>query len=106
MKCYPEKHHRRSIRLKGYDYNRQGYYYITICTKERSNFFSGISNNAMKLSPTGKIANDFWIAIPRHFKHITLDKYVIMPNHIHGIIVVGNAIVGNADLRSLLENGF
>jgi REP element-mobilizing transposase RayT len=57
----------------------------------------------MHLSQTGGIANKFWIAIPEHFKNIELDEFIIMPNHIHGIIIVnnGDAIVGNADLRSL-----
>ncbi len=106
---------RRPNRLKGYDYNQQGYYYITICTKNQLNLFGEILNNIMHLSQTGEIANRFWIAIPEHFKNIELDEFIIMPNHIHGIIFVnngdagdngvGNAImgnngVGNADLRS------
>lgn len=96
---------RKPNRLKGYDYNRQGYYYITICTKNQLNFFGEISDNIMHLSQTGEIANRFWIAIPEHFINIELDEFVIMPNHIHGIIIVnndaGNNDVGNADLRFL-----
>ena len=86
---------RKPNRLKGYDYNQQGYYYITICTKNRLNPFGEIINNIMHLSQTGEIENKFWIAIPEHFKNIELDEFIIMPNHIHGIIIVNNGDVGN-----------
>ncbi len=89
---------RKPNRLKDYDYNHHGYYYLTICTKNRSEIFGEISNNIMHLSQIGKITNKFWVEIPEHFKYIELDEFIIMPNHIHGVIIINND-VGNADLR-------
>ncbi len=95
---------RKPNRLKEHNYNLQGYYYITICTKNRLDFFGKISNNIMHLSQIGKIANKFWDEIPEHFKYVELDEFIIMPDHIHGIIILKdstrNKDVGTADLRS------
>jgi len=90
---------RKLNRLRKFDYNQQGYYYLTICTKNRAKFFAEVSDNNIALSRIGKIANKFWIAIPEHFQNIELDEYIIMPEHIHGIIIVNND-AGNADLPS------
>jgi len=72
--------YRRSIRLPEYDYSRFGYYYVTICTKNRELYFE---NNKIK-----QIIQQHWLEIPKHFKNIELDEYVVMPNHLHGIIVI------------------
>ena len=81
-------HHRRSIRLKGYDYSKAGAYFVTICCKDHQFYFVRIENQIMTLSPIGKIIKKFWHRIPNHFNNVQLDEYVIMPNHIHGIIII------------------
>ena len=88
MKFDPQKHHRRSIRLKNYDYTQAGAYYITIVTYQRDPLFGRIVNEEMQLSDHGRIADECWRAIPEHFPNRELDAYVIMPNHIHGILVI------------------
>jgi REP element-mobilizing transposase RayT len=84
----PQKHHRRSIRLKGYDDSQQGAYYVTIVTYHRGCLFGEIVNEEMILNKFDKIADECWLAIPEHFPCVELGAYVIMPNHVHGIIVI------------------
>jgi putative transposase len=81
---------RRSIRLKEYDYTSPGWYYVTICTHQQACLFGDIKNGRMVLSPIGKIARKYWLEIPDHFKYVELDEFVIMPNHVHGIIIINN----------------
>ncbi|MCK4540030.1 transposase [Candidatus Parcubacteria bacterium] len=80
----------KQYRRKGYDYSQDGFYFITICCKNREMFFGNIKNEKMQLSKIGKIAEKFYLEIPNHFQFIKLDKFVIMPNHIHGIIEIDN----------------
>src|SRR6266542_4906900 len=75
---------RRSIRLCEYDYRRDGAYFITICTHDRAPIFGSIVNASVRLSDSGKWARDCWWAIPRHFPQVFLDRFVIMPDHVHG----------------------
>ncbi len=86
MPYNPKIHHRRSIRLKGYDYSRQGLYFITICCDKRRYLFGEIANGQMVLNEAGKFANECWKEIPDHFPNAVLHEYIIMPNHVHGII--------------------
>ncbi|MGJ7031071.1 transposase [Niabella hirudinis] len=79
---------RRSIRLKGYDYAQAGLYFITICTQDRIHLFGQIIQQQMVLNTAGQIAADCWQAIPEHFPQTTLHEWVVMPNHIHGIIEI------------------
>lgn len=88
MKFDPQKHHRRSVRLKGYDYTQTGAYFITIVTYHREPLFGEIVNGVMQLSTMGRIAEEHWRAIPEHFPQVELGVYVIMPNHVHGIIII------------------
>jgi len=88
MKYNPNIHHRRSIRLKGYDYSQSGLYFITICCHDNLCRFGRIENGEMILNETGKIAIQCWLEIPQHFPNVILHVYVIMPNHIHGIIEI------------------
>ncbi len=81
-----QDHHRRSIRLQEYDYCQSGFYFITICTHNRFCLFGAIDNDTMRYSKQGKIAVDCWSAIPAHFSHIELDEFIVMPNHVHGIL--------------------
>jgi putative transposase len=90
MNYDPQIHHRRSIRLKGYDYSQAGAYFITICTTNRQCLFGHISNGEMILNDAGKIAVDAWMQTPDIRSNVQLDAFVVMPNHIHGIIIITN----------------
>jgi len=92
----PQKHHRRSIRLKGYDYTSAGGYFVTIVTYHRECLFGEIVNGGMQLSEYGKIADEYWRDIPNHFPNVKLGAYVVMPNHVHGIILIHDG----RDMRS------
>ncbi|OGI20681.1 MAG: hypothetical protein A3B68_09050 [Candidatus Melainabacteria bacterium RIFCSPHIGHO2_02_FULL_34_12] len=94
----PAIHHRRSIRLKEFNYSQNGYYFITICTKNRECYLGKIINKKMTLSNEGKIVLQYWNELPNHFSNVGLDEYVIMPNHLHGIIVIENDL--NNDNRN------
>ena len=82
----PDIHHRRSIRLRGYNYSRQGFYFVTICAHEGHIIFGGITDGEMRLNDMCVIAHNCWNDIPSHFPNAVLREYIIMPNHIHGII--------------------
>ena len=82
------RHHRRSIRLPAFDYAGPGAYFVTLVTEYRACIFGTITNDSMALSPQGIIADACWRAIPEHFAHVELGGYVVMPNHIHGIILL------------------
>jgi putative transposase len=92
----PNIHHRKSIRMKGYDYSQAGLYFITICCHKHKFLFGNITSNHQKttgcqtpvmlLNDAGKIANNCWLEIPQHFPNVILHEYIIMPNHVHGII--------------------
>jgi REP element-mobilizing transposase RayT len=79
-----------SARLKGYDYRRKGLYFITICTDEMICYFGEICNKKMILNETGKIAHNYWQEIPQHFPNCQVDVFIIMPNHVHGILMLNN----------------
>lgn len=84
----PERHHRRSIRLNGYDYRRPGAYFVTLCVHDRACVFGEVVDGVMRHSPVGHIAHACWMAIPDHHANVVLDAFVVMPNHVHGIIVI------------------
>ena len=100
LKYNPNIGHRRSIRLKGYDYSQAGLYFITICCHDRLCLFGeivGAENNEsskIALNDAGKIANQCWMEIPKHFPNSVLHKHIIMPNHVHGIIELKSEPVG------------
>lgn len=100
----PQKHHRRSIRLKGYDYTQTGAYFITICTKGRQCLFGNVVNGEMQLNSLGHIAFNCWQTIPAHFPHIELDTFVVMPNHIHGILIITDNPVGARQCLALNQH--
>ncbi len=96
------KHHRRSIRLPEYDYSQEGVYYITICTQDRRCLFGGIINGRVKLSEYGKIAERFWRDMTEYCDGILLDTFVIMPNHMHAIIVIIGDVIRRGEVASPL----
>lgn len=123
MSYDPEKHHRRSIRMKGYDYSQDGLYFITILVKNRKCIFGKIvwaknfspippgppaqrtmhktPSQIMQLNDAGKTADACWLAIPEHFPNVILHEYVIMPNHVHGIIEIMGANEGAKNISPI-----
>ncbi len=94
MPYNPTHHHRRSIRLKGYNYSTPGAYFITLCTHQRQCLFGDIVDGEMRLNTLGNIARSHWQNLSRHHPHLQLDEFVIMPNHVHGILVISDTPVG------------
>ena len=84
--------HRRSLRLKDYDYAQAGAYFVTICTQDRACLFGAIVDGAMQLSDAGSTVEQCWSQIPEHFRDVVLDEFVVMPNHVHGILVINPAV--------------
>ncbi|WP_397547135.1 transposase [Rhodothermus marinus] len=82
------KPNRRSLRLKGYDYTSPGAYFVTLCTQGRLCLFGEIKEGAMCLNEIGHMIERWWLSIPERFEHVDIDAFVIMPNHLHGIIVL------------------
>jgi REP element-mobilizing transposase RayT len=82
----PEKHHRRSIRIPGYDYSQSGAYFITICTHNRACLFGDVRDDTIALSDAGRYVLETWNNLPRHYPYVELDAFRIMPNHTHGIV--------------------
>src|SRR5687767_6019043 len=108
MKFDFQKHHRRSIRLKDYDYSQKGAYYVTINAQNRECWFGDIVNREMVLNEAGEMIDQQWNALPKMFLNIELDLYQIMPNHFHGIIVIVGAttrVAHNLEMKSIYENG-
>ena len=79
-----------SYRLSGYDYSQPGVYFVTICTSSRQKFFGEIADCQMRLNMAGIFAERCWQEIPKHFSTVELDEFVIMPNHIHGLIIINH----------------
>jgi putative transposase len=106
--------HRRSIRLKSYDYAQMGAYFVTICTHKRECSLSVVTDGSIILSLYGQIVEECWQKLPRDFEFIDLDEFVVMPNHFHGIVVIrdianltgrGEAFVGEDKGLSLAASG-
>lgn len=93
------KYRNESTRLQNWDYGRDAAYFITICTKDREHFFGELKNGKMQVSPVGAIAHVLWFEIKNHAKHIELGEFVVMPNHLHGILILdGNNNLYGSDL--------
>ncbi|MBM4169554.1 MAG: transposase [Ignavibacteria bacterium] len=90
MKYDPHIHHRRSIRLKGYDYSLPGGYFVTICVRHRECLLGEITTDGIRLSEYGLLVDEAWRDLPNHYRHVQLDQFVVMPNHVHGIIFLIN----------------
>jgi putative transposase len=84
----PKSHHRRSIRLKGYDYTQAGAYFVTICTWQHACSFGEIVDGVIRLTAEGRIASEQWVRLERRFPRADFSAFVIMPNHVHGIVVL------------------
>lgn len=91
MSYDPDHHHRRSTRLRGYDYSQPGAYFVTICTHRRACLLGNVVGTEVRLDAVGQIVQVAWQDLPNRFPGVLLDASVIMPNHIHGIIVITEA---------------
>ena len=95
MKKFNNKYRIPSARAPWWDYGRDGIYFITICTKNHESFFGEITDGNMYLSNVGVVADLLWYEIPNHAKNVTLGEFQVMPNHIHGIIILDGNETGN-----------
>jgi len=93
----------KQYRLPEYDYSQGGMYFITICTQNRIKYFGDVINEKMELNNIGITANKFWLEIPKHFQNIILDEYIIMPDHVHGIIFIDKDIPAKNECRECDE---
>lgn len=80
---------RRTIRLRGYDYSQPGVYFITVCARERESLFGQVVGNLMERNESGEIVSSYWGELANRYTEATLDAFVVMPNHMHGIVLVG-----------------
>lgn len=85
-----EKYDRKSIRLKEYDYSSAGWYFVTICAQKRECVFGHVSKGDVILNRIGQIVMECWKWLPQQYQYVNLDEWVIMPNHLHGIIIINN----------------
>lgn len=95
----PHRHHRHSIRLRDYQYDTAGCYCVTICTQQRQMMFGGVDNGVMELNDVGALVRAEWLALVQRFPSIGLDDFILMPNHLHGIIFLnlcGEPATGNS----------
>lgn len=123
---YQNKYRIPSARLQGYDYGQNGAYFITICTKNRIHYFGEIidavetkhfapqetqNNTSLQTTTIGAVANEYWQKIPEHFSFVILDEFVVMPNHVHGIIIISKLTDGASgsetqNIASLQATGY
>lgn len=92
MNQYHSQHHRRSIRLKGYDYSQTGFYFITLCSRDRQCWFGEIKNGKMYLNSIGSIVAKEWLKSAEIREEIELDEWIVMPNHFHAIVIIQTEI--------------
>ena len=88
MTYNPDIHHRHSIRLREYDYSSVGAYFVTICAQGRECLFGDFAAGELRLNDAGRMVAEWWGKLPEKFPHVTLEEYVIMPNHFHGIVMI------------------
>ena len=89
MKYDPDIHHRRSIRMKGYDYSQEGMYFVTICTQYRECLFGEIIDGAMELNAAGQMVSQWYDELANKFPTIQCDAFICMPNHVHFLVSLG-----------------
>ncbi|ACF46473.1 conserved hypothetical protein [Prosthecochloris aestuarii DSM 271] len=94
---------RKHLRLSEYDYAQEGAYFVTVCTQDKKCLFGDVVDTAMVLNDAGEMVERCWQEIPVHFPHVALDCFVVMPNHVHGIVFIGDAsdIVGAKNFSPL-----
>jgi putative transposase len=80
--------YRKSLRLQDYDYSQPNTFFVTLCANERNYLFGEVVDNSMRLNDAGRAVKHCWLEIPKHFPQVILDEFIIMPNHVHGILIV------------------
>jgi putative transposase len=85
---------RKRIRLPGYDYSRPGYYFVTVCVKGHVELFGAVEKGVMHWNAAGHMVDEVWRSMPEHYPGISVDSWIVMPNHVHGIVVIGDDGVG------------
>ena len=95
---YPRSSERKRNRLAGYDYAQDGYYFVTICTQEHECYFGDVQDGQMWLNSIGKIVQEQWEWLGRRYSYIVLDEFVVMPNHLHGILAIDRSRLLNMDM--------
>jgi len=103
MTYNPDIHHRRSIRLRDYEYSQAGIYFVTICTQNRECLWGDVAGGQMRLNDAGRMVKQCWDEIPNHFPHVTLDTVAVMPNHVHGILTIDGTSVGAKNFSPLQQ---
>jgi len=103
MEKFKNKYRITSVRAQWWDYGWNGAYFITICTQNREHFFGEIINKVMQLSAMGQIAHSRWYEIPSHFPSVELGDFVVMLNHIHGILILDKPHNSDADANDTVE---
>ena len=88
------KRRQKTNRLSRYDYSAPGYYFVTVCTKNRAMIFGDVTDGQMTLNEYGHKVQECWMKLPNHYPHIELDEYIVMPNHFHGIVRICDNDVG------------
>jgi len=98
MRYDPDRHHRRSIRIGGYDYSQAGAYFVTVCTFERVLLFGNVVDGEMRLNETGRIVQQVWAGLADRFVAAHLDTFVVMPNHVHAVVMLteGEGVMNHA----------
>ena len=86
----PNLHHRRSIRLTGYDYSQCGAYFVTICVQKRELLFGNLVDGQMQVNEVGVMVKHMWEWLPQQYPYVSIDEFVVMPNHFHGILIIEN----------------
>lgn len=102
MKYNPDIHHPRSLRLKEFDYSSEGAYFVTLCVQGGQYLFGDVADDEMKLSDAGRMVLSVWSELPRYGSSIAVDEFIMMPNHVHGIIFLNNVGAGP---RACPDNG-
>jgi putative transposase len=98
----PDHPTRKLHRLQSYDYSTPGFYFVTICTRHRNTWFGHIADGDIHLSNAGSVAQEVWTALPDRFLGLALDQFVIMPNHLHGLLVLGEEAMDKCCQRKIM----
>ena len=97
MRYDPDRQHRQSMRLSHYDYSRVGAYFVTVCVQGRESLFGEIVSGKVVLNRAGRSVEWTWASLPRHYAHAAVDEFVVMPNHVHGILILGELASGSSE---------
>lgn len=100
MDKFRNKYRISSARMQNWDYGWNAAYFVTICTANRDWFFGDIMDDKTDLSEIGEIADKYWLTIPEHFPFVKLDVHVVMPNHVHGIVIIDKPDDGRNDIKN------